>query len=375
MMSLFQKDELLDAARDLSKHYKIEDIYKKILNHERLSIREGEKLYAIENPLVLGSLAHIVRLRMHGLKTTYVINQHINYTNICENKCLFCSFYREKGEEGAFCLSLEDIEKKLIENMDQPITEVHIVGGCHPDLGLDYYIEMLRLVRSIRPKAVLKCFTPVEIYHFSKKEGLSVEEVLKRLKEAGLDMLPGGGAEIFDTDIRKKICPNKISGEKWLYVCETAHKMGIKTNCTMLFGHIETIKERLDHLDRLRRLQDKTGGFLCFIPLPFQIKNNKLKLTKKISGIEELKTIAISRLMLDNIPHIKSYWIMLGVKQAQTALYFGADDFDGTVVEEKIGHMAGAESPMMLTRKEIEDMIKGCGFVPVQRNGFFERIS
>ncbi len=368
-----EKDNI-ELDRSLLKVNSIEDIFEKIENQQRLSIEEGERLYSIKDPTIIGALAHRVRTQKHGLTTTYVINQHINYTNICENKCLFCSFHRSKGERGSFLLSLEEIEQKLVQYMNQPITEVHIVGGCHPDLKLDYFVDLLKLVRRIRPNAVIKCFTAVEIDHFSKKEGVGIEEVLRILKEAGLDMMPGGGAEIFDPEIRQRICPNKITGEKWLEICEIAHNLGIKTNCTMLFGHLETIKHRLEHLDSLRRLQDRTEGFLCFIPLPFQIKHNKLKGIKKVSSLEELKTIAISRLMLDNIPHVKSYWVMLGVKQAQIALYFGADDFDGTVVEEKIGHMAGAESPDMLTRKEIEEMIKACGFIPVQRNGFFERV-
>ena len=367
--------EYTEAIVDSIKKLGLQDIYEKIENRQRLDLEDGERLYSVQNPLVVGFLAHKVRESLFGLNTTYVINQHINYTNICKNKCAFCSFYRSKEEKGAFFLSLEDIEKKLLEYIDQPITEVHIVGGCHPDLKFDYYLNVIKVVKSIRPDAVVKCFTPVEIYHISEIEGMSIEEVLRRLKEAGLDMLPGGGAEIFSPKVRNKICPNKISGEKWLYVCEVAHRLGIKTNCTMLFGHIETIRDRLEHLDKLRKLQDRTNGFVCFIPLPFQTKNNRLSNVKRISPLEELKTIAISRLMLDNIPHIKSYWVMLGIKQAQAALYFGANDFDGTVVEEKIGHMAGAESPMMLTRKEIEDMIRGCGLVPVQRNGLFERIS
>ncbi len=261
-----------------------------------------------------------------------------------------------------------------MSNMDSPIKEIHIVGGCHPDFPFSYYVEMLKLIKRLRPEATLKCFTAVEIEHISNISGYSVTDVLEQLKEAGLDMMPGGGAEIFDREIRNRICPEKISGDRWLDIMETAHNLGIKTNCTMLFGHIENIDHRLDHLDRLRKLQDRTNGFVCFIPLPFLPEHSKIKVKRSVLGIETLKTIAISRLMLDNIPHIKSYWIMLGLKLAQSALYFGANDFDGTVVEEKIGHMAGAKSPDVLTKNELIEMIKACDFVPVERNGLFEPI-
>jgi aminodeoxyfutalosine synthase len=249
-----------------------------------------------------------------------------------------------------------------------------MVGGCHPGLGLDYYQAVLSAIRSLRPDVVLKCFTPVEIEHFANLEGISPREVLLRLRQAGLDMMAGGGAEIFAPDVRRRICPEKISGQRWLEISGLAHSLGLKTNCTMLFGHLETIRDRLEHLDLLRTQQDESGGFVCFIPLPFQTQNNQLTGTTPLTGIEELKTIAVCRLMLDNIPSIKSYWVMLGLKQAQAALFFGANDLDGTVVEEKIGHMAGADSPQVLTRKELEDMIRGCGLIPQERNGLFSPV-
>lgn len=355
------------------KYYGLQDIGEKIGQNLRINPEEAQRLYQCPNPNLIGSLAHTLRQKLHGLNTTYVLNQQINYTNICINKCLFCSYFRHKKEPGAFELSIEDIKDKILAHLSEPITELHIVGGCHPDLPLSYFEDMLQAIRSLRPETVLKCFTAVEIEHFAKGGNIEIETVLQRLKAAGLDMLAGGGAEIFDPEIRNKICPNKISAEKWLKICEKAHSMGIKTNCTMLFGHLESVEHRIEHLDALRRLQDRTKGFICFIPLSFQTKYNKLEYIKPLSGIEELKTIAISRLMLDNIAHIKSYWVMLGLKQAQAALYFGANDLDGTVVEEKVGHMAGADSPQVLVRKELEDMIKGCGLNPVQRNGRFER--
>ena len=356
------------------KKYKIEDIFEKIINNQRITKKEALKLYNIQDPLFLGYLANLKRESLHGKKTTYVLNQHINYTNVCVNQCKFCVFSRKKGEKGSFQLTLEDIERK-IKGLSLAIKEIHIVGGCHPDFPFSYYINMLKLIKKLRPQAILKCFTAVEIDHLSKISGLKVDEVLIELKKAGLDMMPGGGAEIFDPEIRNKICPEKISGTRWLEIMEIAHSLGIKTNCTMLFGHIEAIIHRIDHLDKLRNLQDKTNGFVCFIPLPFLPKNSKIKVKKSVLGIETLKTIAISRLMLDNIPHIKSYWVMLGLKLAQSALYFGADDFDGTVVEEKIGHMAGAKSPNVLTKKELVEMIEGCGFIPVERDGMFNILS
>lgn len=356
------------------KDYKLQNLYEKIVNGERLSVQEAQKIYNCPDPKVIGYLAHIVRTKLHSNITTYVLNQHINYTNVCVNRCKFCAFSREKDQDGSFELTISQLKSKIEKNIKEPIKEIHIVGGCHPDFGLDYYIEMIKEVKKLRPNATIKCFTAVEIYHLSKISKLSIKEVLTRLKEAGLDMMPGGGAEIFEPEIRKKICPEKISGDKWLEIIEIAHSLGIKTNCTMLFGHIESVEHRIDHLDKLRRLQDKTNGFLCFIPLPFLTKNSNLKIKNEISGIEKLKTIALARLMLDNIPNIKSYWIMLGIKLAQTALYFGANDLDGTVVEEKIGHMAGAKSPNILTRKELEEMIIGCGFKPVERDGLFRYV-
>ncbi|MCF8106158.1 MAG: aminofutalosine synthase MqnE [Desulfohalobiaceae bacterium] len=356
------------------KKYGFSRIYEKILSGERLSLEEGDQLYACPDPGVPGSLAHLRRRSLHGSDTTYVLNQQLNYTNICVNHCSFCSYHRTKKAEGAFEFSLEDVRARILSQAREPITEIHCVGGCHPELPLSFYEDMLQLFKELRPGAVLKCFTAVEIEHFAKREKISTAQVLSRLKAAGLDMMPGGGAEIFAPEIRERICPQKISGRRWLDICQEAHEMGIKTNCTMLFGHLEERRHRLEHLDLLRRLQDRTGGFLCFIPLPFQTSNNSLKGIAPLSGIEELKTIAVSRLMLDNIPNIKSYWVMLGLKQAQAALFYGANDLDGTVVEEKIGHMAGADSPQVLSRSELEGMIRGCGLNPVQRNGFFEAV-
>ncbi len=354
--------------------HKLSGIAEKVEAGERLSLQEGQALFDCPDPVLVGSLAHTARVKRHGLRTSYVLNQQINYTNVCINQCRFCSYHRKKDQEGTFELSLEDIRGKIQEQIRIPITEVHIVGGCHPGLGLDFYEAMLSTIRALRPEVVLKCFTAVEIAHFAHLEGIPTHEVLLRLRQAGLDMMAGGGAEIFAPKIRERICPEKISGQRWLEISGQAHNLGLRTNCTMLFGHLETVQDRLHHLDLLRTQQDETQGFICFIPLPFQTKNNRLSGITPLTGVEELKTIAVSRLMLDNIPHIKSYWVMLGLKQAQAAMFFGANDLDGTVVEEKIGHMAGADSPQTLSRSELEDMIQGCGLVPHERDGFFNPV-
>ncbi len=350
------------------------DVAARVLGGERLSIEDGERLFACPDVTALGALAHYSRTRLHGDKTYFVVNRHLNYTNICVNGCLFCAYRRERGEDGAFALSLEEAEAK-VRATPEDTAEIHVVGGCHPSLPLAFFEELLTRVRRLRPKAVLKCFTAVEIAHFARLESISPREVLARLKAAGLAMMPGGGAEIFDPEVRVRICPHKLTGDEWLDIHRLAHSMGLRTNCTMLFGHLETRRHRLEHLHALRRLQDETGGFTCFIPLPFQTENSRLTGITPLTGLEELRTIAVSRLMLDNIRHIKAYWVMLGVKQAQAALYYGADDLDGTVVEEKIGHMAGAKSEAALTKAELTAMIRHCGFAPVERDSLFNELS
>lgn len=347
----------------------------KVMAGERLSREDGEMLFACPDPLAVGKLAHHVRTRMHGDTAFYVANRHVNHTNVCVNGCTFCAYQREtEGQQGAFRLSIQDVLDKLDAAPSAP-REIHVVGGCHPTLSLTYFESLLAALQARWPEAVLKCFTAVEIAHFAKLEGISTRETLARLKGVGLNMLPGGGAEIFAPEIREQICPRKSDAEEWLRIHGEAHDLGIKTNCTMLFGHIESIAHRLDHLDQLRQLQDRTGGFVCFIPLPFLTENSKLHVPQPLTGLDELRTIAVSRLMLDNIPHIKAYWVMLTVKQAQTALFWGADDFDGTVVEEKIGHEAGATSQQGLTRSELNAMLRGCGLSPLERDSFFNPVA
>lgn len=355
-------------------HLGLADIYRKVQTGKRISIKDGERLFSCPDVVSLGALAHQMRTKHHGNRAYYVMNQHINYSNICVNGCLFCAFGRDKTDPRAFMLSGREILAKVADPSASSITEVHIVGGCHPEIPLSFFEEILAQIKQTRPDLTIKAFTTVEIDHFARHEGTTVRRVLTRLKAAGLDMLPGGGAEILNPRVRQLLCPNKLSAEGWLEVARQAHELGIRSNATMLYGHVETVRERIEHLDSLRRLQDETGGFVCFIPLPFQPENTHVEGARATTGIDDLKTIAISRLMLDNISHIKAYWVMLSVKLAQVALQFGADDLDGTVIEEKIGHMAGADSKQALTRNELESLIASAGFEPIERDSFFNPV-
>jgi aminodeoxyfutalosine synthase len=359
--------------KDFFDNMGLKAIHDKVLAGERLSKEDGLRLFECPEPLAVGTLANLARTRLHGDKAFYVVNRHINYTNVCVNGCTFCAYQREEGQEGGFVLTVDDALAR-IDASGIDAREIHIVGGCHPKLRLPFFEDLVSAVRNRLPKAVIKAFTAVEIAHFASLEGVPVRDVLARLQAAGLDMLPGGGAEIFAPAVREQICPRKATADEWLAVHEQAHALGIKTNCTMLFGHIESIEDRLDHLIRLRESQDRTGGYTCFIPLPFLTENSKLTIDNPLTGLETLRTVAVSRLMLDNIPHIKAYWVMLGVKEAQAALKFGADDFDGTVIEEKIGHEAGATSEQGLTRTQLTEMIQGCGCTPIERDGFFNEV-
>lgn len=358
------------------------EVYTKVKNGERLNAADGIALFASPDLTAVGALAASVRMRKHGAVTSYVVNRQVNYTNICVNDCSFCAFSRHNADEpGAFTLSKQEIIKRVADACRQGngLDEMHMVGGCHPDLPLAWFEDVLREINALFPDLPLKAFTPVEIAHFAKMEGIPPAEVLQRLKNAGLRMLPGGGAEIFDEALRQELCPSKATAGEWLAISGEAHKLGIKTNCTMLFGHVESHAQRVDHLLRLRDQQDKSGGFICFIPLPFLKRNSCLTLPRERQGpgdaLDQLRTIAVARLLLDNIPHIKAYWIMLGEKLAQTALYYGADDLDGTIVEEHIGHMAGARSSQGLTIAELENMIRESGFIPKRRNALFDAVN
>ncbi|MCL2790352.1 MAG: aminofutalosine synthase MqnE [Desulfobulbus sp.] len=346
-------------------------ILAKVKNGERLTIDDGRALYHHPNILALGYLANIVREWKNGNQAFFIYNQHINYSNICVNLCKFCAFGREKGHALAYEMTLEEVKDKVRQRLDEPIDEIHMVGGLHPDLPFSYYLALLRGIKELRPDVHIQAFTCVEIHHLAQMAGMSVEHTLRQLIDAGLGSIPGGGAEVFSPRVRQATCEKKISGEGWLEVAKTAHRLGIKTNATMLYGHIETIDERLAHFDALRQAQDETGGFLAFIPLAFHPKNTAMAEHASTTGIDDLKNIALSRLMLDNFPHIKAYWVMIGPKLAQVALAFGADDMDGTVKEEKISHMAGAQTEQALGHRTLIRLIKEAGRQPVQRDTLY----
>ncbi|MFZ5646751.1 MAG: aminofutalosine synthase MqnE, partial [Bacillota bacterium] len=326
--------------------------------------------------LALGRMADLVRQRKHGDRVYFILNRHINHTNICVNRCKFCAFGRDETDPGAYTLTLDEIEEKALDYRNRGITEIHIVGGLHEKLGLDYYTEMLKRVRRALPGVIIQSFTAVEVDYLARSHNMTAGEVLSQLKEAGLDSLPGGGAEVFSPRVRELICPNKISGQRWLEVHEAAHRLGMRTNATILYGHVETPEERIDHLIRLRDLQDRTGGFLAFIPLAFHPRNTRLEQPGRsgTTGYDDLKMLAVSRLMLDNFDHIKAFWIMIGPKIAQVSLSFGVNDLDGTVEEEKIVHDAGAETDQRLPREEIVRMIKAAGRIPVERDTLYNVI-
>ncbi|MFP4317312.1 MAG: aminofutalosine synthase MqnE [Desulfovibrionales bacterium] len=341
--------------------------------HERISPAQALAL-AREAPLhELCSRAFSARQNRFGQKAFYIYNQHLNFTNICQNACRFCAFGKRAGDQGAYTYTPDEIRERILARITEPIQEVHIVGGLNPDLSYEYYLDCIRAVKELRPTAKVKAFTAVEVSFLARTYGRSIREVLKDFRSAELDALPGGGAEVFSPRLRKDLCPEKISGEEWLRVHEEAHTQGIPTNATMLFGHIETWEDRIDHLAALRDLQDRTGGFRCFIPLPYQPANNPLQAPGP-DGIDIIRLIAVSRLFLDNIDHIKAYWVMTGMKLAQVALWAGADDLDGTLVEEKVGHAAGARGPKGLTIEELRTAITQAGFEPVERDTFFERM-
>jgi len=368
---------LKSAVNPLVSGTDVADVEEKVLSGQRLPFLDGVRLFNSRNLAAVGYLADAVRRRINGDKTYYVVNRHINYTDICKNRCKFCAFSKDEGEAGAYAMSVSEVVEKAEELWeDLRFTELHIVGGLHPSLPFAYYTQMLSALKSRFPEVHLQAFTAVEIKHLAQIGGLSVEEALRRLKDAGLGSLPGGGAEVFASRARSQICPEKMTGEEWLEVMRTAHRVGLRSNATMLYGHVETIEERVDHLIRLRELQDETGGFMSFIPLRFHPENTRLAhVARPPSGIDDLKMIAVSRLMLDNFEHIKVFWIMFGLKLAQIALSFGADDFDGTVVEEKITHRAGAETPEGLTIRDIRRLILESGTVPVERDTLYREVT
>lgn len=361
------------GSSDLSK------IQRKVQRGERLSFEDGVRLFQSHDLLAIGEMADLVRRRKVGGHAYFIQNRHINHTNVCRNMCKLCAFAREPDQAGAYTMGLDEIEEKARQCQGLNISEVHIVGGLHPDLPFDYYEEMMRRVSRQLPGIHIQGFTAVEIDYFSEISGLSAQEVLRRLRAAGLGSLPGGGAEVFSKRVRDRICDQKISGDRWLEVHRTAHKLGMRSNATMLYGHIETHEERVDHLVRLRSLQDETNGFMTFIPLAFHPKNTSLAeeeagSASRTTGYEDLKTLAVARLMLDNFTHIKAFWIMIGLKLAQISLAFGVDDLDGTVQEERITHAAGAETSEYTPARELIDLIKGAGRIPVERDTLYNLV-
>ncbi len=346
-------------------------VAQKIDRAERLSVEDALALFLCDDLAELGRLADRVRRAKNGDAATYVINRHINYSNLCVDDCLFCAFKRKPGEAGGYTFTLDEIFKRAEDLTRLGASELHIVGGHHPDLPFSFYEEMLRGLHKRHPRAALKCFTAAEILYFSEKFGLAVEEILSRFKTVGLSMLPGGGAEVLSERVRKKLCrDSKGSTEKWLSVHRAAHRLGIPSNATLLFGHVERPQEKVEHLLHIRDLQDETGGVLAFIPLAYHHENNALGKLPEPTAVERLKHIAIARLVLDNVPHIKAYWPMFGVKLSQIALSFGADDIDGTIVEEKIYHMAGASTPQEMDEPALRRLIEEAGFRPVKRDAF-----
>ena len=338
-----------------------------------LDLDDGVFLYRYPDLLAVGALANEVRERLHQDRTYFNVNFHINPTNVCEADCKFCSFARlEPDAPQAYTMSVDEVRQKLVDRMAQPVTEIHIVNGLHPGLPFSYYLDILRSLKSLRPDIHLKAYTAVEIHYFAEKFGMSYTEVLSQLKEAGLGSLPGGGAEIFAARARNKLCRGKADAQQWLEVHEAAHALGLRTNCTMLYGTVETLEERVDHMLQLRALQDRTGGFQTFIPLAYHPENNALGKLPGPTGVDDLRTYAVGRLMLHNIPHIKAYWIMVGIKTAQIALNFGVDDLDGTVQEEKIYHMAGADTPQAISRHDLVRLIREAGRHAVERTTLYD---
>jgi aminodeoxyfutalosine synthase len=339
---------------------------------ERLSFDDGVRLFNAPDLLAVGWLANRERERRHGARTFFNHNLRLEATNVCEASCLFCSFARLKPTDaGAHTMTVEQVLNKLRQRAHEPLTEIHIVNGLHPELPFDYYKDLLRGLKAIRPDVHLKCFTAVEIAYFADLYGSNDERVLVELQEAGLDSLPGGGAEIFAPRVRLKICHDKCDGDRYLSIHRTAHRLGMRTNMTMLYGHIETMEERVDHLVRIRALQDETHGLQAFIPLAFHPDNNQMRKLPPPSGSDTLRVHAVARLLLDNVDHIKAYWISCGVEVAQTALWFGADDLDGTVQEETIYHMAGSRTPTSLSTHEIEQLIRDAGREPIERDTLY----
>lgn len=349
---------------------------KKISSGERLNFDEIIALYEDNDLLYLAESARRVKESKTGKKIFYTINRHINLTNVCSANCPLCAFQCRSGDNRAFTLELDDVEE-VVRNQESGVREIHIVSSLHPDKNFSYYVDAVRLVKKFLPHVGINAFTPVEIVNFAKISGKSVAEVLRELICAGVTSLAGGGAEILSDRVREIICPKKCSAAEWIEVMRTAHKLGLRTNASIMYGHIETIQERIEHLLKLRDLQDETGGFMAMMLFPFHPENTELGKKfnlRRVGAWEDLKMLALSRLVLDNFAHFKAFWIMLTLPIAQLALNFGADDLDGTIGEEKIIHAAGAKSSAGITRQQLEKIISECGYQPVERDSFYREV-
>ena len=385
----------------------LRDLYDKVAATERISEADALRLFESKDLNALGAIADLARQKKVGNRASYIINRYLNYSNYCILSCQFCSFARKKRDADGFELSIPQMVEKAREALKLGITELHIVGGLHPTLPFSYYTDMLKalsalnegrrrgdesqteksevggqkpeesqrlLTSSPTPRLQLKCFTAIEILHLAWLAKKTVEQTLRELKDAGLESLTGGGAEIFRKEVRSAIAKGKESAEEYLDVHRTWHRLGGRSTCTMLFGHVESLADRVDHLRQLRALQDETRGFVGFVPLPYQPENNEIPVPTPPTGFDSLRTIAVSRIYLDNFDHITAYWVGLGLKLAQVALSYGADDLHGTIIEEHIFHMAGAKSPQLQTEAEMVKAIREAGRTPVQRNTFYEAV-
>ena len=352
----------------------LRDIYDKVAAGERISDADALRLFKSQDLNVLGAIADLARQKKVGNRASYIVNRYINYSNYCILSCQFCSFSRKKRDADGFELTVPQIVEKAREALKIGITELHIVGGLHPSLPFSYYTDMLVALKKLDARLRLKCFTAIEILHLAWLAKKSVEQTLVELKAAGLDALTGGGAEIFQKDVRSTIARGKESAAEYLDVHRTWHRLGGRSTCTMLFGHVESLADRVDHLRQLRELQDETHGFTAFIPLAYQPENNDIPVKTPPTGFDSLRTIAISRIYLDNFDHLTAYWVGLGLKLAQVALSYGADDIHGTIIEEHIFHMAGATSPQSQSEAAMIKAIREAGRTPVQRNTYYEPI-
>ena len=356
--------------------HRLLDLADKLDADVRLTLNDGIRLFECPDLLAVGWLANREREKRHAGRTYYNHNLRLEATNVCMASCLFCAFARLKpGDAGAYTMSLEQAWDKLRQRRHQSLTEVHVVNGLHPDLPFEFYVELLQGFKRIKPDVHLKCFTAVEIAFFADLYGRTDEQVLRELMDAGLDSLPGGGAEVFAERVRRKVCHDKCDADRWLSIHRIAHRLGLRSNVTMLYGHIETVEERVDHMLRARALQDETGGFQAFIPLAFHPDNNQLRKLPAPTAADTLRAHAVARLVLDNIAHVKAFWIATGVDVAQTSLWFGVDDLDGTVQEERIYHMAGARTPESMTTGEISRLIRAAGREPVERDTLYNVVS